>query len=141
MVSDRVNTIIGVLILYVKRILSYTRILGATTILFFVFSIGNGLLSQSADIAYDNNNRFSNDTEITIKVYPNPATDYVIVSTEKKFKGNYKLNNIFGKVLQEGKLNNEGKNIDLLEFRTGIYIISIYDEVGNKVGTRKIIKN
>lgn len=104
-------------------------------------SIGNGLTGQSLEEEYDRGERYRQSEEINIKVFPNPATDYVIVSTDSKFKGNFKLNNIFGKILLEGELNKETKNIDLIEYRTGIYIISIYDDTGQKVGTRKIIKN
>lgn len=98
-------------------------------------------MAQSIDKEYSEVNTLRQNKEIVIKVYPNPATDYVVVSTENKFVGKFKLNNIFGKVLLEGELNSEGKNIDLLKYRTGIYIISIYDEMDNKVSTRKIIKN
>lgn len=105
-----------------------------------VVSVESGLLSQSLDTD-TNGDKYTQAIDIDLKVFPNPATDYVVVSTDHKFNGRYKLNNIFGKVLLEGKLDNEGQKIELLKFRTGIYIISIYDESGQKLGARKIIKN
>jgi len=111
-----------------------------TAILILMVSMGNGLFSQSLDSGFDKSD-YTKVQEIDIKVFPNPATDYVIVTTAHKFKGRYKLNNILGKVLVEGQLDQKGEKIDLLKFRTGIYIISIYDESGQKLGARKIIKN
>jgi len=101
----------------------------------------NDLLSQDLSNGFDDVPSLQQSEDINIKVFPNPTTDFVRVSTESKFKGSFKLNNIVGKILLEGEINKEGKNIDLMKFRTGIYIISVYDTTGKKVGTRKIIKN
>lgn len=124
-----------------KNRILHIKTICLTAGLLLMMSTGNGLKAQSIDKEYDEVNTLRQNKEIVIKVYPNPATDYVVVSTESKFEGKFKLNNIFGKVLLEGELNSEGKNIDLLKYRTGIYIISIYDEMDKKVSTRKIIKN
>ena len=111
----------------------------------FVLILGaigdNDLLAQSLDQDYNDLPRFEQTDDISFKVYPNPTTDYISVSTDQKFDGSFKLNNIFGKILLEGEISKEGKKIDLLKFRSGIYIISVYDTEGKKVTTRKIIKN
>jgi len=125
----------------VKNRILHIKTIYLTAALILIMSVGSGLMAQSIDKEYGEGNTLRQNKEIVIKVYPNPATDYVVVSTENKFVGKFKLNNIFGKVLLEGELNSAGKNIDLLKYRTGIYIISIYDEMDQKVSTRKIIKN
>lgn len=109
--------------------------------LLLVASAGNDVLSQSFEReAPIVQNPFKTD-EIEVKVYPNPTSDFVIVSNNKKLEGRFKLNNLFGKTLLEGEINDEREKIDLLDFRTGIYIISLYDKNGQKLATRKIIKN
>lgn len=108
---------------------------------FLGLSLGNGLIAQSLDYAKDDVSSFETSEDINVQIYPNPTSDFVRVSVDKKFIGNYKLSNIFGKNLLEGEINDASEQIDLLKFRTGIYIIRLYDVHGNKVATRKIIKN
>lgn len=79
--------------------------------------------------------------DLVLKVFPNPTPDYVKISSNIKLKGHYKLSNIVGKIILEGVIEDQSATIDLLEYRTGVYIISIYDKKGKKLATRKIIKN
>lgn len=106
-----------------------------------VASVGNDVVSQSFERHNPDVQSFIKKGDLEVKVYPNPTSDFVVVSTSKKLEGRFKLNNIFGKTLMEGDINDEREKIDLLEFRTGIYIITLYDESGQKLATRKIIKN
>lgn len=104
-------------------------------------SVWNDVVSQSFETINTDVQSFIKTNDIEVKVYPNPTSDFVVVSTNKVLEGRFKLNNIFGKTLMEGEINDEKEKINLLEFRTGIYIITLYDESGQKLATRKIIKN
>lgn len=75
-------------------------------------------------------------------VYPNPATDLLILKVETLIWKNlsYKLIDINGKVLQNKKINSYESSISLIQITAGIYFLKVYDNRRN-IKTFKIIKN
>ena len=73
-----------------------------------------------------------------LSVYPNPANNYVKISTENIIS-KVQLFNIIGKKVFETKsLKNNSLNISSL--KNGVYFLKIYD-ANNKTATKKLIKN
>ncbi len=79
----------------------------------------------------------------TIKVYPNPAIDYVIINT-----GNYELmadyqiviENSLGQTVYQTQTNQSEFQIDVNQFGGyGLYYVKIIDNLGNVIVTRKLI--
>lgn len=79
----------------------------------------------------------------TVKVYPNPANDYVIINT-----GNYnempdcnlQIVNIFGQTVFENLINQTEIQISVNKFGvSGIYFIKLFDDRGTLLHTRKLI--
>jgi len=63
-----------------------------------------------------------------ILIYPNPASQFLIVKTEDHFSHYlYRLNDNNGQQIKTGKLNSDGK-IQLDNLHDGIYFISIHKD-------------
>jgi len=73
-----------------------------------------------------------NNRNLSIKVYPNPASDYVKV--EASDNAYISIMSVDGKVIKTLK---NPKLINVSDFTTGIYIVEIKD--GNKVSVQKLI--
>ena len=69
-----------------------------------------------------------------IKIYPNPASDIITISTNIH-KEAIIITNILGEILIEKSIESTSEIIDLSSLKKGIYFITI----NNK--TEKIIKN
>jgi len=79
----------------------------------------------------------------TIKIYPNPAVDYVIINT-----GNYeimsdyeiKIENSIGQTVYQTQTNQSEFQINVNDFGSyGLYFVKIIDNLGNVIVTRKLI--
>ena len=78
------------------------------------------------------------DNNMTIEIYPNPASSYININTyydDSEF--NYQIIDISGKVMIKGIVRNE-KMINLGGLKPGSYFISIYD--GKHQMVKKVIK-
>jgi hypothetical protein len=73
-----------------------------------------------------------------LSVYPNPANNYVKISTENIISKVQLFNIIGKKVLETKSLKNNSLNISSL--KNGVYFLKIYD-ANNKTATKKLIKN
>ena len=77
-----------------------------------------------------------NEVELTIinlKVYPNPASDYITISGLKKTE-NYEIYNLIGQKIRKGITTND-ESIDIQNLIKGIYLLKF--ENGN---TLKFVK-
>ncbi len=77
-----------------------------------------------------------------IKIYPNPAKDYLYINFEDKVSDDVRImvSDIFGRTVKLVKnTNNSIKKIDLSNINNGIYIISIIDS--KEIISKKIIIN
>ena len=71
-------------------------------------------------------------------IYPNPTSDFVIIKPDPKLIGTeFFVLDLYGKILQRGKLTNELNTIALGQFAAGIYLIRIGE---NAIGTYRIVK-
>lgn len=75
-----------------------------------------------------------------IKVFPNPAVDYVNLQFPAVFTGEVKVLNIIGNVVQSKKVHTEfTEKINVSTFPSGVYFISCYDAICNKNYLSKFI--
>lgn len=84
------------------------------------------------------------DNDINIRIFPNPATDYLTVEfgTTRSDKGIINLMDISGRIVYQKDVQRNKSythTIDLSTFEKGIYIIKIYNEEYSING--KVIKN
>ena len=86
-----------------------------------------------------------NNVAIDVKVYPNPTSDFIIVSfnnfPSSGGHGNVlKITDINGKILLQEKINQQKKQLDFSSYSNGIYFLSV--KQGNQLlKSFKIIKN
>ena len=65
-----------------------------------------------------------------ILVYPNPATDKLIV--ESNNNGIISIKNLLGKIVYKAKKNSNSLNINTSKFTSGIYILQL-NEINIKI--------
>ena len=75
--------------------------------------------------------------ENIVKVYPNPATDFINVQVSRK--STYQLIDFNGKIILQGKLQQSENRIDISDKQNGIYFLNIVDFQKNEKQTVKII--
>jgi hypothetical protein len=68
---------------------------------------------------------------ISVKVYPNPATDKVIISAPAG-EMNAMLTDATGKILYQQKCNNSSNEITVSQYASGMYYLILQDAKGNK---------
>lgn len=69
-------------------------------------------------------------SSIQIRVFPNPASEFVIVETDTPSEVQAKLFDLYGRLLQQQTLNGQQAQIDLGNLPAGAYLLSIQDEQG-----------
>ena len=81
-------------------------------------------------------------TGITLSVYPNPTTDFIVLSVENGNIQNmtYILYDILGKVIETKKLNGNQTTISMTNLANDIYFIKVLEN-DNGLKIFKIIKN
>ena len=72
-----------------------------------------------------------------ISVYPNPARDFVKVSTDNSQQSTVKVYNTLGMLVEEIEINSNETEINVSDYNPGIYFFNIQTENGNV--TRKIV--
>jgi len=76
---------------------------------------------------------------ISYHVYPNPISDYLTIKINDKKKFQYVISNIIGKRILQGQVN-KSINLDLTGLRKGIYVLNIYNNVNEKLASKKLVK-
>ncbi len=79
------------------------------------------------------------ETEITFSIYPNPATDKLIIDAGTLVKANIKLLDLSGRIVISTKMNQSLQTLDLTTLSNGVYMIKV--EYGNQSITKKIVKH
>ena len=75
---------------------------------------------------------------VELKVYPNPASEYVYLELWKRINGTIRIRNILGQVVLMEKISGESKILDITGLKSGLYLLTV--ESGNfPVNTRKLI--
>ncbi len=78
---------------------------------------------------------------VKVSIAPNPATEQVTIKTANNVITKYKIVDITGRVVTERAIGSPKNHIyfDVLNYPTGIYFISLYQENGNQLTTEKFI--
>ena len=79
---------------------------------------------------------FKDNNIAEINMYPNPTTNYLIITTNFDYF-NYKIIDINGKIVDEAEINSNVAKIDFTLFKKGTYIVKISNN--NKIYMNKII--
>jgi hypothetical protein len=85
------------------------------------------------------NNYFTNLPQLSVnefKIYPNPASAELTISSPIKFT-DVKIVNSIGQIVQESKYNN---TVSVMELSSGIYFLKLFNENGNLLKVAKFIK-
>lgn len=99
---------------------------GDTTNLFYIKTVYTGSLATG-----------NNTTDATVKVYPNPVSDYIMISTPENVKvEEISIYNTTGQLVKSFQVKEQKLNVSNLS--TGIYILNIKTSAG--VQQQKIIK-
>jgi hypothetical protein len=93
-------------------------------------------LNENGETTVSNQNATKFEELIEVSVFPNPATNYIIVNHTGKNVQYFKLYNSIGQVVFEGKLSNSANSvrIQLLGIANGLYHYEV--EFGNEIKTR-----
>ncbi len=104
----------------------------------YTISVSNGLCNsnssytQSVSVCTSLNELKNN----SIKIYPNPASAELTISSPIKFT-DVKIVNSIGQIVQESKYNN---TVSIAELSSGIYFLQLFNENGNLLKIAKFIK-
>lgn len=79
--------------------------------------------------------------ELQITLYPNPTVDHFNITTNRPLAGSFTLSNMIGKQLTSGTLKeNDATEVMMNTYAKGIYLLSVFDEQGKRLTTRKIFR-
>jgi hypothetical protein len=99
----------------------------------------NPIMGKALDWPYvgiqDNTARF-----IDIKAYPNPTRDIIYLKKEVNQPLLYKVMNMTGSIMSEGKMTNNTEPIDVSALSAGVYILIIEESNGVYAGRTKFVK-
>lgn len=82
-------------------------------------------ISQSIEINSLKTNQLGEKVDLTI--YPNPAQDFITISSTQTIKSAYHILNVNGKLILKGEMNLDSKSIDIRSLNSGIYFIQFED--------------
>ncbi len=82
------------------------------------------------------------ETNISLSVYPNPTTDFVVLSVLNSNTQNmtYMLYDVLGKIIENKKLSGSQTSISMINLANDIYFIKVLNN-DNELKIFKIIKN
>ena len=72
-----------------------------------------------------------------LKIYPNPARDFVKVSTDNRQQSTVRVYNYLGMLIDEFEMSSDEMEINVSEYNSGVYFINISNEESNI--TKKIV--
>jgi hypothetical protein len=74
-----------------------------------------------------------------IMIRPNPFNSHLEIRTKRVYH-KYKLSTILGKLVKTGNIYSEVFEIHTADIDCGMYFLSIFDEIGNIISTKKVVK-
>ena len=83
-------------------------------------------------------------SHIAVKIYPNPAVNYLVVEPELKTEsGIIKIMDIAGNVKADLhlELGSNGLVLDTSQYRPGLYVLAYYDDNNNLLHVERFYKN
>ena len=79
------------------------------------------------------------DEEKELKIFPNPTTDFIQIELKNQHVGlRYTINDLRGRIVDSGQINQTTERIDLSSLQHGLYYFNI---VGSSYMPKKILKN
>jgi hypothetical protein len=79
----------------------------------------------------------------TIRIYPNPATDNVVINLSSSTTSSnwmYVISNTLGQEITQGKIISQQTIINLNDaLSEGLYFVKVYDALGNVLTTKKLL--
>ena len=93
-------------------------------------------LAASAQIAQNSSNDFRSSRQ-SIKVFPNPAIDYIQLQDKEDEVANIFVYNIVGKKMVSFKNVEEEKKY-YLDIPVGMYLIQLVDDYGKIISTKRL---
>lgn len=102
-----------------------------------IYTDGNGCTSTASNSI--TSTLSLDDTEISFSIYPNPATDKLVIDAGTIIKANIKLLDLSGRVVINTQMNQSLQTIDLTNLSNGVYMIKV--EYGDQSITKKIVKH
>lgn len=77
--------------------------------------------------------------DIKMTIYPNPATDSIVVTTDSKDTLKVGVHTIYGKLLMSDQMTG-GRHIFKTDtLQKGVYIVRIYNDADDKPTTNKVV--
>jgi PKD repeat protein len=113
---------------------NYTPTQGGTY--YVIYTDANGCTSTSNSLVSTVGLEEEN---ISFSIYPNPATDKLVIDAGSLVKANIKIMDLSGRTVISTKMNQSMYQVDLTTLANGVYMLKI--EFGNKTITKKIIKH
>jgi PQQ-dependent dehydrogenase (s-GDH family) len=108
------------------------------SILEFTYSAPGGVINRAITATREINDLH----DLSIDVYPNPASTYFIVYNYKEAAGRFiTLYDISGRRVRYNKVSDIATKIETQNLMTGMYILKVYDKKGEVLRTEKIIIN
>lgn len=107
------------------------------TILEFAYVSGGTLALRNRDIA----RQTLNDNILTL--FPNPASDRITVllkSSSSRREVRYLITSITGVIVLENRVTKNNFDINISSLAKGVYILEMYNDIGVRLGQRKIVK-
>jgi len=74
-----------------------------------------------------------------ITIFPNPATDNLTIKTTISMPYSIALQNLLGQTLKTIRTTNEIEKVDISDLSTGVYLISITDDAGDRYNEKVVI--
>lgn len=70
-----------------------------------------------------------NDKELSLSVFPNPASDFITIVVDDGISGGYRIIDVHGKLLLSGKLISDKTNVNISSLEKGCYYIQLEEEL------------
>lgn len=93
---------------------------------------GTPLFTQSIKVLKDEATTSIKELQNSVQVYPNPATDYIVVNHNNTQTASFIIRDLSGKTIHQSSLLNGNNTIDVSGFTPGYYVYQCIDENNSK---------
>ncbi len=104
-----------------------------------MFTLGTPLVSAQIDLRHQFEAARSKPDPNEIKVYPNPATDYIGLSEAKEVK-RIVIINLVGRQMKTFQVGGEGARYYVGDLPRGMYLVQLLDAQKEVVTTKRVSK-